>query len=559
MSLDSPNPSSALFNPRHLPPELMESVDLNVVAKNIDLNAVDIFDAFWHRRGPTLTQTHTCVDMINGKSDEYDKTTWNDIQFSAKLASVAYSMPFFFPQISDHLHYKNYNFFKYMSSFVSESTFLANDQMDKMMRDEVKKIMLPDDAQMAGFYIRTPIRIWNKSGERIYTIPDWDHRKQLLADHVVGNVNIYVLRKNTPTGFECYILFRGTSNEFNAIPQYGEKMKNTQVYRFPDYDPIEKTYHHKGSETIPLFYPLYSEMIDDAMPHILKCLEWLKVGDSTCERIVATGHSMGGALVTHFCYHLKMENPLLWRKTYFRTFAAPMSCNHAAVVRMEQWIIDSHQPNKFIQMINRDDFINIQPRLGGKEGVAASVKQGTSSVAAWLIQAYFSSGRLPKLTRDEKQSDQILQIAKTYPHATLSAFLQGALNAQITNAFADKRAAFRLGQRREEIQVWKTPELKDLYQNTLKLYFCERNIDWNSEYVGKSHGEYSDTNMGTFWAPTKLKEDDIYKYYAKHGLKVNNNLHILCLFPERDLHEALALVAKYEPIHKVARATKEKY
>lgn len=101
-------------------------------------------------------------------------------------------------------------------------------------------------------------------------------------------------------------------------------------------------------------------MVQDAMPHIEQCLEWLDASSEMCKRIVVSGHSMGGALVLNYAYLMRASDHRWWPKTVFRSFAAPMSCNDAAVLRMEQWIIDSMTPNKFLEVVNTDDFINIQ-------------------------------------------------------------------------------------------------------------------------------------------------------------------------------------------------------
>ena len=95
-------------------------------------------------------------------------------------------------------------------------------------------------------------------------------------------------------GFELYVLFSGTSNEFNAIPQYGKNFKNTQIFRYPEFSLDKWEFNLGGSDTEPLFYYYYSSMIKS---HIYACLSQLGIECTNFKRIVVSGHSMGGGLV----------------------------------------------------------------------------------------------------------------------------------------------------------------------------------------------------------------------------------------------------------------------
>lgn len=82
------------------------------------------------------------------------------------------------------------------------------------------------------------------------------------------------------------------------------------------------------------------------------------------------------------------------------------------------------------------------------------------------------------------QSDtmaRMMRIVQMYPEISMSAFLNGALQAQIRNIPEHRQAAFRMGQRQEEADIWGSKSLKETYNGTLKLFFCQRAIEWQSE------------------------------------------------------------------------------
>lgn len=564
----SVDPVGSIFNPRDLPHELLDGVDLKEDV--VDSAKVDTFQVLYswlNHKYPTLVSKQDCHDVISGVSDTHDAETKQEIYYNAKMALLGYAMPFYMPRITTHLHMKNAHFIRYLETFVAESTFLAYQNMDDIVEGDLDFLTLPNEAQISGFYVRTPIQIWNRQKKRLYTIPSWDKRDKLLKNLVIGNVNVYIMRKNLEDGFECYVLFRGTSNEFNAIPQYGDHMTNTQLYRIPQYDPIENKFYPEGSNSIPLFYYYYTDMINNVMPHILQCLDWLHVSNEACKRIVVTGHSMGAALTMTFCYMFKLQQEKLWEKTYFRSYASPLCCNDAAVVKIEQWIIDSMQVNKYIEVVNTDDFVNVQYLLGGKKGLKNSIKHGTNKIGSWLVSNYWATygrnithptgneGKDNKpsedgATRNEEGMDTVqrmMRIIQVYPEIAFSAFMNGALNAQIDNLPEEKSAGFRLGHRQEERKLWGSQALKKAYNGTLKVFFCKRRIHWQSEYLGKSHSNYVDLNMNIFWAPLRMYEDHLYRYYAKHGLRHNNRLRIVGMFPESDAGQAKRLIRAYNP------------
>lgn len=538
------NPAGQLFNPRDLPRELVEGMDIKQeILDAAQIDPREVLMSWLQHRYPTIINRQDCEDVISAQSYKHDTSTFQEVQFGAKLALIAFSMPYFMQRITSHLHMKNNQFLKYLESFVAESTFLSYKNMDQIVQGETKMLDFPVDAQVCGFYVRTPIQIWDENKRQIFTIPRYEDRTNLLNYYVTGNVNVYVLRKNTVDGFECYVTFRGTSNEFNGIPQYGRKMNNTPVYRVPQYDPIENKFYDEGSTRIPLFYLHYCEMVTNAMPHILQCLEWLQARDELCKRIIVAGHSMGGAMTLAFCYLLKHRDESLWNKCQFRSYGAPLSCNDAAVRTMEQWVIDSMVPNKFIEVVNTDDFVNIQYLLGGKRGLKQSVKEGVNRVGSWLVSTYWDQHG-PRGTDLEQRMLRIIQL---YPEIALSAFLNGALQAQIENAPDQRNAPFRMGARQLESDLWGTRPLKETYNGTMKVFFCRRNIQWQSEYIGKSHSNYVDLNMNILWAPLRMYEDNLYKFYADHDLRVHNELRIVGMFNEVDSKEVSSLIDHYKP------------
>lgn len=551
------NPSRSLFNPNDLPHELLDGADVESELKTAidNINPTEVIHKWITHRKPTMTQSHDCVDVLADVSAEQDKVGKQELYLGGKLALCGYAMPYFMSEISNHFHMKNHKFYDHLESFVAESTFLAYQDMDDIVEGKKDKEILPDDAQVGGFYIRTPIQMWNQQKKRVYRVPSWENRKNLLKYFVVGNVNVYVLRQNLEDGYECYICFRGTSNEFNGIPQYGEKMKNTQIYRLPQYSPLENKFYTEGSNGIPLFYYYYTDMIVNVYPHIMQCLEWMNAMDDHCKRIVVAGHSMGAALTTTYCYLLYHKNREMWNKTFFRAYASPLCCNNAAVLQMEQAIIDSMQVNKFIETVNTDDFVNIQYMLGGRHGLRKSIAKGTSSVASWLLNHFDHDGNKNNEKNNKNQPEgkkismvsRMLHIIQIYPEIALSAFMRGAVEGQVEAISSNKKSGFRFGQRKEEVKFWGTTELKKTYNQTLRLFFCHRRIDWKNEYVGKSHSNYVDLNINVLWAPIRMYEDHLYKFYASHTLRKNNKLRIIPLFPQYEVKDALQLVKAYKP------------
>lgn len=476
------------------------------------------FLAVWMARSPTINSKQDCVETIRGEmSDEL----MHEISFGAKLSLIAYAMPFYMSVISTHFHESNLHFMKGFSGLNNDPEFqrLIFQHMDNILDGETRHIVLPDDNQIAGFYIRTPIRIWNSKLKRIYKIPKWPKREDLVKFFVIGNTNVYVIRQNLVDGYELHVLFRGTSNEFNGIPQYGHNWSNTQVFHLPDFNIETQTFHKEGSDSIPLFYFYYSSMISDIKNYIYDALESL--GVEKCQKILVVGHSMGAGLGITFAYTSKFDKPEWWEKMQFRQYAGPLACNDAAAHILEQWVGGSKF--KMIEVVNHDDFVNCQHMFGGKEGFQQSLEAGTSSVMAWLVKNGVTKSDHPDWLKSALRSIQL------HPDIVMGLFLNSASAKQPRFASA-KSHPVRPGQRKKETGV--------------NVVYCSRRIIPSQEYLGKSHEEYVNITMSLFWTILRLYEDSLYKYYSEHGLHSRNKLFVIPLFAERDIEQARKLVFK---------------
>ena len=127
------DPSRALFNPEYLPPELLDGVSMKDVVKNVDFSAFDILSSWLRQKSPTVAQKQTCTEVLTGTNENVSASTLQDLRLSAKLASMAYMLPYFMPNASVALHMRNENFCKYMNGFVADATFLAYQNMDGIL------------------------------------------------------------------------------------------------------------------------------------------------------------------------------------------------------------------------------------------------------------------------------------------------------------------------------------------------------------------------------------------------------------------------------------------
>lgn len=542
MDIPKKLPLSTMFPDTHeIQTDLLPKVLAGISNEQVRINFTD-FMSVWLRRDPSAMSQQECVEVIGARMTP---DLMEEVFYSAKLALIAYAMPFYFGLISTNLHVKNVNFLSDMAEMNEDAIFRQGvfAHMDQIISSDITEVPLPNDNQVAGYYIRTPIRIWNKQRKRVFKIPSWRKRESLLHHLVVGNVNVYVIRKNLKTGFEIYVLFRGTSNEFNGVPQYGSHFSNTQIYHVPDFNIETQTFYKQGSEHVPLFYFYYCNMILDVKQYIYRALEHLKV--ESAERVLIVGHSMGAGLAITFAYASRFDKPEWWDKFQFRMFAAPLCCNDAAVRSLEKIIQQSKTKHKFVEVINRDDIANVQHMFGGHAGFLQSLQGGTSAALAWIIK----ESHREKL-QDDQMIENALRIVQLHPDTVGGIFLNKASEHQLAHMSTDLRTGFRLGQRKSEIRHWGSYAMDKKYNTTLNVVYCSRRYRSEEEYLGSSHNQYANLTMGTFWSVLRRYENELYEHYAKNGIRKRNRLCIIPMFSEIDMPKARNLdfdVKPWEP------------
>ena len=508
---------------------------------NFIMEFFDVLKRWYNTKPPIFNSKQDCVDLISNTTSTADRKMNKELLFGAKLAAIGYALPYWLPLIFTKLHLKNTVFVQYFRRVITETNLHAMEDMGQIVKGKTKMIELPNDNQLAGFYIRTPIGIRNKLGKPTYRLPSWEERNELLECKVSGNINVYVLRRNLSDGFELYVLFRGTSNEFNGIPQYGNKYGNTPVFKLPDFDIQKKDFVESGSETEPLFFSYYSEMILEVKEHIYTCLKKLHIDSDLCHRVLISGHSMGGALTLMFAYVSKFDHADWWEKFQFRAYASPYCCNDTAAKTLEQWIIDSGTPYKYLDVVNVDDLVNVNYMFGGKDRLEQSVYDGTNSFITWLLTNHPHE----IINQNASLLQNALRIVQLYPEVALAIFTNGVSSSQSTVAPQNLKSGVRLGSRKSEIGLMGSKILNRIYKRTLGRIFCTRRIQPSNEYMGKSHMYYSDIDMTLFWVTTRQFEDSLYRYYAEYSLKKHNKFRMVGLFSKLDRNHANIFIRKY--------------
>ncbi len=506
--------------PSNLPPYLRDVLDGVVVRINPEkLVLNNILYEY-----PTEDQ---CKDRLDGGALP-NEAAKQELEYGFKLATLAYAMPTFMAQLTHQLHLPNTHFTTFCASLVAQHTAEAFQNMDEILRGERNIMLLPRGHQMAGFMIRSPVRVFDQDCVSQLRIPV--RKQDLVQWKVRGNVNVWVMRRRLhDQAFECYVLFRGTSNPFVAAQQYGSKMQQTQLFAWPTFDYQSKCVIPEGSDTKPLFLRHYFDILDDVTDAIERCLEMLHVDDPRCQRIVVAGHSMGGALTTAYAYHLHEHKPSWWDKAQFRSYAAPMWCNDAAVLQLEQWLVDSLQKDKFYEVINTDDFVHIQNVLQGKSMIQKTVDKGMDELSVWVLPL------LKQTDPDDPLKERVRRILQVYPEVAAAVFLRGSLKAQGQEPVRDRKLAARVGHRFEEAREWDSLELKATFNHTVRLFHCDRAGDPHTEFIGKFHSHYVGINVNLLWAPTKTYEAQWYARLAHDGLQVQlPELIVLGLFGPRD-------------------------
>lgn len=478
-----------------------------------------ILKMFFRTDQPSLLYQANCMDMITGSKVEFDSQLQNVLVESAQLAMLAYALPVDLPHIVTRLFGPSEQFMYFIEHHLPPHTRQSYRQLDACWKKSCKSLKNGTyiDGSWEGFYIRTPLHVWDQKGQLVTELPDWKHRDKLSEMLVIGNNVAHVYRQqigdsktnsNSKSKFRCFVLFRGTTDEFNSASQYGTHMNRTQLYRLPEFDPITRRHYANGSTRHPCFFFNYVAQVENLSPAIYDCLARLDAWSDQCEEVVVTGHSMGGALTLVFeylCFHHHRD---LWNKCLFRSIAAPMCCNAAAIQVMEQRCIDSGQKNKHVEFLNTDDFINIQYQLGETPlHIQKTILNGKHAVGAFLLEFLLRQG-LATLFSSHAQSIQDAFLSS--PETFLSAFLYGALQKQVKAIPSDERACFRMGQRHAELERWGTSELKHIYEKSLRLVHCQRHIDLNSEFLGKSHAIYGGVNTIPCWSRARAYEKHLY-------------------------------------------------
>jgi len=507
---------------QYLPPELMVVIEKD----GIHIDPAQVLSQILSYKNPWAAVG--CSEFITGTPMG---DTLAELQWAVKLCAMACCMPSQLPQIASYLTLAVDQFNNYMSSLVAQSAQMAYDFMNEALEQKQTNVTMTRDAQVAGFFLRTPVRCYNKDRKPILDIPSWNDRDKLLHYFVIGPISCYVLRQNTSADqFECYVLFRGTTTEFSAVGEYGWNGKGTQVFCAPNYDLANETAYPEGSATVPLVSFMYATALADIRPHIFQCLERLGSSDDKCKRVLFVGHSMGAALAQLMAYQMAQEQHPLWKKSFFRCFATPLCCNDAAVSRFEHWVIESGQKYKYMEVVNTDDVVNVQYKFGGAEGFQAALTAGSEAVAAWLLS------HLPwSIVKDEMIS-RIVRSLQMYPELAAAVFVQGFMRSQVSTVSRDPAGAFRPGMRMAELVYARLPQLKKTYNQTMAIWFCNRRVDFKSEYLGKCHSHYLNINMSIFWSSCREYENKLYRHYHETTLATHpSQLVLVGCFNERDL------------------------
>lgn len=526
----------AMMSKGDFPSWLFDGIDLeHELTKYPDISYVRLFSS-WLDTGPAIHERNTCRDVINNKSTDTDEELNIEVQLATKLSMIAFSLPYLIPDIMEHIFQPNFRFDEFVSRIMADSGYIAAQHMSEVIQGEKEMVYTNINSRTVGFYVRTPIHIKNKQGKPVYRIPDIKNKSELVKKgyDIQGNMNSYILKhfyelqhSDTAPSYDCYVLFRGTSNDFNALPQYGISMYNSQVFRRPDYDPIHKRFFPDGSNKVPLFYNYYCDLVDNIKHHVYNALDKLHAMDG--RRIIVCGHSMGAAVSITFSYICYHERPDLWKKCQFRLVGSPMCTNYAAVQLMESWIKKSKQKYKCIEILNTDDMILVKRKLGGPKNISKSIEHGKASFLDWLVKQPFFFQMLSE-TKDQIM-DRLLRILQVQPDKALSAFGMGVLTQQGRTHASDGRDGVRLGGRPNEMERWNTKSISKEYKETLAVVQCKRNIDWPSEYIGKSHFSYMDLNLNLLWSSLRAYEANLYKWYHKNGLRKRNHLRVVGIFP----------------------------
>lgn len=514
---------------------------------------------------PTLETRAQCTNIIDNGDDEL-----TDMLEGVKLAFLAYAFPAYWRFIGtpERWAWPN-NHFHHYESLVSQELLSAKAELhDMYSQDTAPFLELPSTNKVAGFYLHTPVRVFTKETHRpVVHIPPSKKREKLLKYRILGGVNMYVMMESLSDSvdgsYRLYVLFRGTHNHWNGIPQYGKHQTgNTPLFQRPTTDPLTGRHYPKGSSTKPLFMSYYVDLLNDIKPYLYRTLEELGIESPDCERVTVAGHSQGAALTQLFCYVVFHERPSYFVKMDFREISCPLSCNYSAIKAMEHFLAFSGQRHKYVSAVNTDDLMNVRYHLGGnRDTIVETIKEGFEGVLSETLRLgglAVADGLRKKTKRDHVFAELI----RRYPELAVSAFLNASMRHQMILIPSDRSVGFRFGHTEDRVSQWETPSLREEFRSTLQVVLCERQIDFERETVGRSHDDIGDILMSWFHAGTRAFENELYEEFHRETLQSpKNRLFILPLFPKVDRRKALrmsrriAQVTPYVP-HEIRNAQK---
>lgn len=546
---------SSVINVSDIPLDMLSSVKIQDILDTSLEDQYSIWKAWKPYLQRDITQLYECKHVIRDVNLQSYPHLERHIHDCIKFSFMAYTSPHLFLSLTANIFDSNYHFQNIMYQIMSESSQTAYRVMNQINANQIN--FLETDGHVGGFYIRTPIRMWNAHGRRVYQLPPYIRREELTKYRIEGNVNAYVIRepiivsdrKTSTNKFRLRVLFRGTSNDFNGIPQYGHKFSNTQVFSLPTFDPTDNKTYSCGSSSKALFMKVYVDLVRNVWPHVKQCLRWLRIDSSNCQEVVVTGHSMGAAMTLVLNYLLHSENIEWWQKFQFVAIAAPTCANDKAVQIMEQRCIDCKQPFKVIEVINNDDFVNLHYNLGDEKGIERSISCGIVHTVAWLLNHIFEQDPNDNFFQfDKRQRDNILlQLMKQYTNELACSFINGVFHGQYQTSTNNMTLGTRIGYRRPFRALWGTYELNNLVNDTFALIVCKRHPNYGTEYIGKCHTDYMYVNYYAAWKHTRMFEDRLYHFLQKHNLRhSSNSLKIIPFMSQYERSIILQKVKRYK-------------
>lgn len=497
---------------------------------------LDWFRSWW-RSAPG-----TCLDVRHHVRSEHDPDLEREAWLAVRWSFLAYAFPTLWTTLPQWWHETNVDVNAHVTQFMALRTLECTADMDDILRGTRTEFALPPSTPVAGFYLRTPIRRWLPSGTETHRWPPWARRHSLLDGLMLPPVHAYILRqpvadegrqpvaeatdtgRQPPDAFDLLVVFRGTASEVQGLPQYGRHLHNTQIYRYPCFDPFTRTLHLHPEELNtppPLVYPSYVASWEDAWPHIHQALQWLDLEHA--RRVVFIGHSLGAALVTVGELLLYDSHPDLWRRSVFRAIACPLVLNKPAVQLMEQRLHDAGQRDQHIEVVNVDDVMNVRREFGDSATRVRTWRGGATGLGWWLIESWWTQH--PPVS--PSWWDNLAARLRASPQQALSAFVSGAMPEQWATPVTHPAESTRLGQDVAGAAA-------DTHR-TLRLLVCQRRIQWQDEYAGRSHIDYMDLNFLTLWLTSRSYEDRLYHHYTRHSLRADNAVRLVALFPPDDL------------------------